>query len=96
MTTEEEFWKAIEASPDDESLRMVFADWLEEQGRAVEAAAMRVVRFEFGTFFKDSWFCRTKEGVYYISCEKKIKDAFEEFVVYNGKKLGRMVDAKRI
>lgn len=32
MTTEDDFQNAIDASPDDWNARLVFADWLQEQG----------------------------------------------------------------
>lgn len=34
MITEAEFQAALDASPDDHTTRLVFADWLEEQGDA--------------------------------------------------------------
>jgi len=41
MTTEEDFWRALEADPADWDLRLVFADWLEDHGEEVLAAGQR-------------------------------------------------------
>jgi uncharacterized protein (TIGR02996 family) len=43
MTTDDEFLAAINAAPDELALRLVYADWLEEQGRAVAAERERMV-----------------------------------------------------
>ena len=40
--TEQQFLQAIEAKPDDDEARVVYADWLEENGRAQEAEFLRV------------------------------------------------------
>jgi uncharacterized protein (TIGR02996 family) len=42
MTSDEEFLAAIHAAPNDAALRLVYADWLEEHGRAVAAARERM------------------------------------------------------
>jgi uncharacterized protein (TIGR02996 family) len=46
MTTEDDFQDALDATPEDWQLRMVFADWLEEQGdpRAVGYRALGALR----------------------------------------------------
>jgi uncharacterized protein (TIGR02996 family) len=41
MMSEAQFLAAIEAAPDDVGLRLIYADWLEEQGRARAAARER-------------------------------------------------------
>jgi uncharacterized protein (TIGR02996 family) len=43
MTTDLEaaFWTDIAEHPDDDSLRLIFADWLTEQGRELESEALR-------------------------------------------------------
>jgi uncharacterized protein (TIGR02996 family) len=43
VTTRRHFTKAIEASPHDADLRLVFADWLEETGHTVEADGQRLL-----------------------------------------------------
>lgn len=42
MDTEEAFWNHLEANPSDSVARMVFADWLQEQGDQ-RAEGMRVL-----------------------------------------------------
>src|SRR4051812_28022803 len=32
MNHEDAFWQAIRAAPDDDDLRLIFADWLEDRG----------------------------------------------------------------
>jgi uncharacterized protein (TIGR02996 family) len=39
---EQAFLTAIAAAPDDEALRLVYADWLEENGRAERGELIRV------------------------------------------------------
>lgn len=41
VNDEDAFRQQIQATPDDDTLRAVFADWLEERGRTDEAAAQR-------------------------------------------------------
>lgn len=41
MMTEQEFLQALRDSPADTSLKLVYADWLEEQGRVDEAMKYR-------------------------------------------------------
>jgi uncharacterized protein (TIGR02996 family) len=42
MTEDAAFLQAIIANPDDDSLRLIYADWLEEHGQADRAAFIRV------------------------------------------------------
>ncbi len=42
MTTEDDFLRAIKATPDDDHLRLVFADWLEDQGQTERAEFIRI------------------------------------------------------
>lgn len=42
MTTEDAFLHAIEREPEDESHRLVYADWLDEQGQQIRAELLRV------------------------------------------------------
>jgi uncharacterized protein (TIGR02996 family) len=42
MGTEEAFWQAILDEPDDDTPRLVYADWLDEQGQADRAELIRV------------------------------------------------------
>ena len=42
MTDEQAFLRAAQAQPDDDTLRLVYADWLEEQGEASQAAFVRL------------------------------------------------------
>ena len=41
MTIEEAFAESIRESPDDDTPRLIYADWLDEQGREEEAVWMR-------------------------------------------------------
>ena len=43
MTDESTFIAGIQASPDDDLRRLVYADWLEEQGQSEKAEYLRVV-----------------------------------------------------
>jgi uncharacterized protein (TIGR02996 family) len=67
VTTEDDFQKALDADPEDWQTRLVFADWLEEQGdpRADGYRALGVRRFV--PLFPSSpdqgtrpWFCRAR------------------------------------
>ncbi len=42
MTDEEAFLRAIQATPDDDTLRLVFADWLQETGDSARAEFIRL------------------------------------------------------
>jgi uncharacterized protein (TIGR02996 family) len=42
MTTQEAFLQAIGETPQDDTPRLVFADWLEEQGQAQRAEFIRI------------------------------------------------------
>src|SRR5262245_38004900 len=42
MDQEQSFLKAIYATPEDDSVRLVYTDWLEEQGQAARAEFIRV------------------------------------------------------
>ena len=42
MTQEEAFLYAIQAEPSDDALRLVYADWLEEQGESPRGEFIRV------------------------------------------------------
>src|SRR5438093_1127867 len=42
MSTEAQFLAEIESRPDDRSVRLVYADWLEEHGEEERAEAVRV------------------------------------------------------
>ena len=42
MPTELDFIRAINADPDDDSPRLIFADWLDEQGECERAEFIRV------------------------------------------------------
>lgn len=46
MPTHEEFAKAICAAPDDDALRLIYADWLEEQGDTENAARAELIRLQ--------------------------------------------------
>ena len=46
MTTEQAFLDAIRADPDDDTLRLVFADWLDEHGNAAECARAELIRVQ--------------------------------------------------
>ena len=49
MTDRDALYRAILAHPDDDTPRLVYADWLEENGRAEEAEFIRVeCRLEAG------------------------------------------------
>lgn len=44
MTDEEKsFWDYIRANPNDNTVLLVFADWLEEHGRAPQAKVLRLL-----------------------------------------------------
>lgn len=57
MTTEDDFQKKLDANPDDWQTRLVFADWLEEQGdpRAEGYRALGVRRLYPGA--SKTWSC---------------------------------------
>jgi uncharacterized protein (TIGR02996 family) len=42
MSDEDAFLRAAQAQPDDDTLRLVYADWLEEQGEGTHAAFVRL------------------------------------------------------
>src|SRR5262249_23722465 len=42
MDQEQSFLEAIYAAPEDDAVRLVYADWLEEQGEAARAEFIRV------------------------------------------------------
>jgi uncharacterized protein (TIGR02996 family) len=42
MATEQDFLAALEAAPDDDVTRLVYADWLEDQGQSARAEFIRV------------------------------------------------------
>jgi uncharacterized protein (TIGR02996 family) len=46
MTDGPAFFRAIEADPDDDTPRLVFADWLDEQGGAANAARAEFIRVQ--------------------------------------------------
>ena len=39
MTTEERFWEDISAHPEDDAIKLIYADWLEEQPLATATAS---------------------------------------------------------
>jgi uncharacterized protein (TIGR02996 family) len=72
VTTEDDFSRALDAAIDDWQTRLVFADWLEEQGdpRAEGYRALGLLRKhpthpdEDGCFWMTKWSCRRDvEGI---------------------------------
>ena len=52
MNDEVAFLAAITAAPDDEALRLVYADWLEEHG---DAARAELIRLQFEAERHEEW-----------------------------------------
>src|SRR5438067_8376736 len=49
------FWKAICAEPDEDTPRLVFADWLDEQGDPASAARAEFIRAQIELARLDPW-----------------------------------------
>jgi uncharacterized protein (TIGR02996 family) len=65
MTPDDAFLQAIIESPDDDGLRLVYADYLEEQGQPERAELIRVqielARFQEDPSWRDEWEAREQE-----------------------------------
>jgi uncharacterized protein (TIGR02996 family) len=46
MTEEDAFLQALQERPDDDTTRLIFADWLEEQGDEISLAKAAYIRFD--------------------------------------------------
>src|SRR6478672_7525843 len=43
---EEAFWQSIQEAPEDDAPRLIYADWLEEQGGAAQTARAEFIRVQ--------------------------------------------------
>jgi uncharacterized protein (TIGR02996 family) len=55
MATEESFLEAIAQEPDDDGLRLIFADWLEEQPDPATAARGQLIRVQCELVHTPEW-----------------------------------------
>jgi uncharacterized protein (TIGR02996 family) len=77
------FLKAIKANPDDDTLRLVYADWLEEQGDEVQAGCVRG-DVELKPFVMIGYDSYTYRALYEDRPEDEIKRYYRQVKVREG------------
>ncbi len=71
-TTEQRaFWAAIRANPDDDTARLVYADWLQENGDETRAEFIRV-QIEQTAMFSPSALCSDPRERRLTKCERRV------------------------
>lgn len=88
MSDEAAFLAAIRANPEDDAPRLVYADWLEEQGGASNEARAEYIRLsiQHATHYPEMWWSKEKADAQKRACELFAKYSREWFPQLYGRK----------